>query len=359
MDIESKMDLVRQVGEEIVTEEELKSLFETKQRPIAYDGFEPSGTAHIAQGILRAINVNKMTKAGIHFKMYAADWHAWTNLKFGGDLEKIQVAGDYLIEIWKASGMDMDKSKVTFIRATDVVDNQDYWKKVMRIAQHSTIKRILRCGQIMGRKESEVQQASQIIYPCLQAADIFEFEADITQLGMDQRKVNMLAREVGPKLGWWKPVVVSHHMLMGLNEPPKGDKNNVDRKIEMKMSKSKPDTAIFMTDTPHDVIRKIKKAYCPANIVEENPLMDYARHILFEKFKEIKVERPAKFGGDLTFHSIHELEKTYATGNLHPMDLKNAVASHLNKLLDPVRKHFSKGKPKQLMEKVNSFKVTR
>jgi len=197
MDIESKLDLIRQVGEEIVTEEDLKQLLETKSKPIAYDGFEPSGQAHIAQGILRSINVNKMTKTGIKFKMYAADWHGWANNKLGGDLEKIQKCGDYLIEVWKVAGMDL--KNVEFVRAVDMVDSQEYWKKVLQVSRSTTVKRIIRTGQIMGRNEAEVQQASQILYPCMQAADIFELEADITQLGMDQRKVNVLAREIGPK----------------------------------------------------------------------------------------------------------------------------------------------------------------
>src|SRR3989338_6671749 len=221
MDIETKLELISQVGEEVITQEELKHLLQTKAHPVAYDGFEPSGIPHIAQGILRAMNVNKMTKAGVKFKMYAADWHGWTNLKFGGDLEKIQTAGDFLIETWKACGMDTEK--VEFVRAVDIVDSQEYWKKVVKVAQLATVNRIIRCGQIMGRKETEVQQASQIIYPCMQCADIFELGADITQLGMDQRKVNVLARELGPKLGFWKPVVVSHHMLMGLGQSPKGE----------------------------------------------------------------------------------------------------------------------------------------
>ncbi|MBU0535740.1 MAG: tyrosine--tRNA ligase, partial [Nanoarchaeota archaeon] len=102
MDIESRMDLIRQVGEEIITEEDLKSLLETKKDPIAYDGFEPSGHLHIAQGLLRAININKMTKAGCKFKMWVADWFSWANNKMGGDLEKIQTVGKYQIEVWKA-----------------------------------------------------------------------------------------------------------------------------------------------------------------------------------------------------------------------------------------------------------------
>lgn len=354
MDIETKLDLIKQVGEEIITEEDLKTLLETKQHPIAYDGFEPSAVAHIAQGILRTINVNKMLKAGCKFKMYAADWHGWTNLKFGGDLHKIQVAGDYLIEVWKASGMDIDKVK--FIRASDVVDSQEYWKKVMKIAQNVTVNRAIRCGQIMGRKEDEVLQASQIIYPCMQCADIFEFEADITELGMDQRKVNVLAREVGEKVGFWKPVVVSHHMLMGLGEPPKGEKS-VDRTIEMKMSKSNPSSAIFMTDSEEEIKKKISKAYCPVKQVDENPMMEYTKYLIFEMFDTLEIDRAEKFGGDLLFENYDQLAKVYSEGKLHPMDLKNSVAENINKMLEPVREKLRKSKNAQkLKEELDSFK---
>ncbi len=358
MDIETKIDLVRQVGEEIITEQDLKTLFETKKQPIAYDGFEPSGLIHVAQGILRAINVNKMTKTGIKFKMLAADWHGWANNKLGGDLEKINTAGDYLIEVWKVCGMDL--SKVEFVRSSDLVNIDTYWKTVMRIARNSTVKRITRCAQIMGRKEDESLQASQILYPCMQCADIFELKCDITQLGMDQRKVNVLAREVGPSLGFWKPVVVSHHMLMGLGKPASEEKDAVERAIDMKMSKSKPDTAVFMTDSEEDVRKKIAKAYCPQKQVAENPIMEYCRYILFEKFKSIEIKRPAKFGGDLSIGSYDELVNIYADDQLHPQDLKTAVAEYINLLLEPVRKHFkTNNKAKKLLEQVKGFEVTR
>src|SRR3989344_2737561 len=109
MDVNERIALIKEVGEEIITEAELKELLEKKKNPIAYDGFEPSGSMHVGQGILRSINVNKMTKAGCRFKMYAADWHAFANNKLGGDLEKIQACGDYMVEMWKACGMDLSK----------------------------------------------------------------------------------------------------------------------------------------------------------------------------------------------------------------------------------------------------------
>ncbi len=358
MDIKSRLDLIKQVGEEIVTEEGLKTLLETKKHPIAYDGFEPSGiNIHIAQGLLRAVNINKMTNAGCKFKMLVADWHAWANNKMSGNLEHIQKVGKYLIEVWKAC--DMDLKKVEFVWVSDQVTDDNYWKLVMQIARNSTVKRIMRCSQIMGRNESEALQASQIIYPCMQCADIFYLNADITQLGMDQRKVNVLAREIGPTLGFWKPVVVSHHMIMGLNLPPKTD-SAVERAIEMKMSKSNPDSAIFMTDSGEEIKRKIKKAYCPEGIVEENPILEYCKYIIFEKFKTIKIERPEKFGGNVEFDSYEELEKAFSQKKLHPMDLKQSTADYLNESISPVRKKLEKSKTAQrLAEEIKTFKITR
>ncbi len=359
MDIETRMELIKQVGEEIVTEEELRELLQTQNRLIAYDGFEPSGKIHIAQGIVRAINTNKMTQAGVHFKFLVADWHAWANNKMGGDLEKIQTVGKYFIEVWKSAGMDLDK--VEFVWASEFAKDDNYWKKVMQIARNTTVSRILRCVQIMGRKESDTLQASQILYPCMQCADIFNLEADITQLGMDQRKVNVLAREIGPKIGFWKPVIVSNHMLMGLLPPkPMEGLSAAEKAIELKMSKSIPDSSIFMMDSPEEVKRKIEKAYCPAKTVHENPLAEYMRYIIFEKFPRVRIERPAKFGGDLELEGYMEFARLYEEGKIHPADVKQAAIRYLNEILDPVRRHFQTNKKaRELEEFVKKQEITR
>lgn len=355
MNVDERLALIKEVGEEIIGEDELKKMLsDPNYTPVAYDGFEPSGKVHIAQGLLRAININKMTKAGVRFIMLAADWHAWANNKLGGDLEKIQTTGDYLIEIWKACGMDL--SKVEFVRSSDLLSKDTYWKTVMRIARANTVTRITRCAQIMGRKEGESLQASQIFYPCMQCADIFELNADITQLGLDQRKVNVLAREVAPKLGFKKPVVVSHHMLMGLGEPPKTELKGADAAIAKKMSKSNPDSAIFMTDSETEVKRKIKKAYCPEKVIVDNPVLEYCKYIVFEKFDSVRIERSEKFGGNVEYKNYKDLESDFKSGALHPMDLKNALAGYLNELLQPVRDYFEKNsKAKVVKEKVESY----
>lgn len=358
MDIDERLRLVKEVGEEIISENELIELFKNKKKIIAYDGFEPSGKIHIAQGLLRAINVNKLTRAGIKMRMWVADWFAMLNNKMGGDLEKIRVVGEYFIEVWKASGMNLEN--VEFIWASEYIKkNPDYWETVLKLSQNATIQRIMRCGQIMGREESTKNPSSQILYPLMQASDIFHLGADIAQLGMDQRKVNMLARDIFPKLGYKPPVAVHHHMLMGLSEPKTNEKG-IEATIAKKMSKSDPNSAIFMTDSEEDINKKFKKAYCSEGEINDNPVLEYCRYIIFELRDKILIERPEKWGGSLEFGSYKELEDAFVKKEIHPLDLKNAVAKVINELLIPVREYFNKNKKaKELLKKVNSFDVTR
>jgi len=358
MTTDEKMKLIKTVGEEIVTEDDLKKLLVSEKNLAAYDGFEPSGQMHIAQGILRTININKMVKAGFKFKMLVADWHAMANKKMDGDLEKIQTVGKYFIEIWKACGMDQEN--VEFIWASDLVKNPDYWKLVLQIARTNSYKRFIRTAEIMGRLEDENLTGAQIIYSCMQCADIFTLGVKVAQLGMDQRKVNVLAREVGPQLGFWKPVIVSHHILLGLGKPPVFQGDKLDQTIERKMSKSNPDSAIFMTDSPELIKRKINKAYCPEGIVADNPILEYFRYIIFELFDKITIDRPEKYGGPVEYYFFSELVKEYEEKLIHPADLKTAAIKYLDKLIEPVRKHFEQNPyAKNLFEQVKSFKVTK
>eukprot|EP00605_Chrysophyceae_sp_TOSAG23-4_P001288 GSChrysophyteH1.ASY1.ANO1.1400.1 assembled CDS len=326
MSLEERVATIMSVGEECQTEAELRALLAAREHPIVYDGFEPSGRMHIAQGVLRAINVNKLTSSGCLFKFWVADWFAQLNNKMGGDLAKIRTVGQYMIEIWRAIGMDM--TNVRFLWASDEINQHadEYWTL-----------------------ESDEMSASQIFYPCMQAADVFFLRADICQLGIDQRKVNMLAREyAGDKKKKFKPVIVSHHMLSGLKEG------------QEKMSKSDPDSAIFMEDTVEDVKRKIKKAYCPPEVVEKNPILDYARNIVIAYHGSMVVEI-SKDGAKepVTYTDADELDKDFASGRVHPSDLKPAVTEAINRILQPVRDHFAAGEPKALLQKIKSFKVTR
>ncbi|TYJ33718.1 hypothetical protein E1A91_A05G122000v1 [Gossypium mustelinum] len=350
MSLEEKFKIIRSVGEECIQEDELLNLLNHKPEPICYDGFEPSGRMHIAQGVMKAINVNKLTSAGCRVKIWIADWFAQLNNKMGGDLKKIKVVGQYLIEIWKAVGMDLNE-KVEFLWSSDEINSRasEYWPLVMDIARRNKLPRIMRCCQIMGRSEQDELSAAQILYPCMQCADIFFLKADICQLGMDQRKVNVLAREYCDDIKRKnKPIILSHHMLPGLQQG------------QEKMSKSDPSSSIFMEDEEAEVNVKIKKAYCPPKIVKGNPCLEYIKYIIFPWFNEFRVERNADNGGDKTYKDFEELVSDYESGGLHPGDLKPALSKALNKILQPVRDHFNKdAKAKDLLKRVKSYRVTK
>ena len=73
----------------------------------------------------------------------------------------------------------------------------------------------------------------------------------------------------------------------------------------IKMSKSDPDSAIFMEDSESDVIRKINIAYCkPKEVYNEkgeflNPIMDYCKTIIFPSASKMEIRRLKENGGDM------------------------------------------------------------
>lgn len=360
MDVESKISVIKSFAAEIVTEEELKALLENKPHPVAYDGFEPSGIAGIHFGLMRSKNINKLLSTGIHFRLYLADYFAYINNKLGGDLEHIHTAGKYFVEVWKAAGVDI--SKVEIIWNSELMKDFSYWEKFLKIGKITSLDRVRRAITIMGRKEGEALSSAQIIYPIMQATDIFQMDIDICQLGLDQRKANILAREAAQKYGWKVPVVVSHPLLLGLRGAPP-DLKTKDENIlmEYKMSKSDPKNSITVHDSFEEIKSKINSAYCPEKVYQGNPIFDYIEKIIMDdKADPIAMDRPQKFGGPLEFKNYNELMESYKNGKVHPMDMKNFVAAELEKKVKPIREHFEKNKEAaKLYEAMKSYSITR
>ncbi len=71
----------------------------------------------------------------------------------------------------------------------------------------------------------------------------------------------------------------------------------------------------------------------------------------------IEINRPAKYGGPTKLENYAKLEGEYRGGKIHPLDLKNAVAEGLVKILEPVRSEFEK-RP-SLLRKMEQMQITR
>jgi len=357
LNVEEKMELIKEFAEEIVNDDELRELFKSGKKIVAYDGFEPSGIAPIHFGLLRATNLKNMLKAGIHFKLYLADYFGLINNKLGGDLKNIQTVGKYFIEVWKACGIDIDKVEIVW--ASDIMDDINYWDKVLKIARETSVNRTKKSLTIAGRKETENISTAQLFYPSMQVADIFHMDIDICQLGMDQRRANMLARDISDKLKWKKPIAVHHHILLGLQGlQKKGDKE--ETMVASKMSKSDPKTCIYMHDSLEELKQKLKNAYCPEGQVKGNPILEYFKYIIFKNIEFVEIKRDKKFGGNIIYKNYSEMENDFIAKKLHPLDLKNSCVVELNKLIAPVREYFEKNKEaKKLYSIVKDLKITR
>ncbi|MEM3736947.1 MAG: tyrosine--tRNA ligase [Candidatus Bathyarchaeia archaeon] len=362
MNIEERVELVRRNTVEIITPTELRELLEKKNRPTAYWGFEPSGLMHLGTGLLCGYKILDLVEAGFDFTVLLADWHAWINNKFGGDLKAIRLCGEYFIQCFTALGLTSDR--VRYIWVSDLVKDADYWEMVITVAKNSSVSRLTRCLPIMGRSlDAKELEVASLIYPCMQAADIFKLRIDCACAGIDQRKAHMLARDVSRKLGYEKPMSVHTPLLLGLQ----GSKGRIDARfdedealnlqISAKMSKSLPEGCVYIHDSPEEIRAKLKKAYCPPRQVEGNPVLEIAKYIIFARGHSLQIERAQRYGGYLRFTSYSELERAYVEGHLHPLDLKNSVAEALITILEPVREYFAKRS--EILEAIKKLEITR
>lgn len=332
MTVEERLALVERGAEEVVTRDELRALVERGGTPRAYVGLEPSGLMHIGTGLIVGQKVADLANAGFHAIVFLADWHAYINDKLGGSLEAIQSCAEYFRDGFRALGLP---DSVEFLYANEFVTHPEYWQKVIAVSKASSVARIKRALTIMGRKEEEADlDASKLIYPAMQVADISWMDLDLAYGGMDQRHAHMLYRDVAPKLGW-KQVVALHTPLL----PSLEGGGRMDP-IAGKMSKSKPDASLLINDAPADVERKIGKAFCPPKETEGNPVLGIAKLILFPRRGSLTIAREPKFGGDVTYRTYAELAGAFGQGELHPKDLKSGVAAALNAELEPVRSYF-------------------
>jgi tyrosyl-tRNA synthetase len=348
MNIEERLALVmKEPTEEVVTAPELRALLEAKTHPRHYIGLEISGALHLGSLVLTGFKINDFIKAGIYTTVFLADWHTYINDKLGGDWIKIRKISQYYAEAFK-----FFCPGVNVVLGSDLYkQREEYWEDFVRFSKHMTLARTMRSLTIMGRSEAEKNlDLSQLLYPPMQSVDIKALDLDIVHAGMDQRKIHMLVREIFPKLGWKVPVVVHHHLLPGLSEPAKmGIEENADEELNIssKMSKSKPASGILIHDDEKTIIEKISKAFCPVGVAKGNPILELVRYIVFHQFDNFVIERPAKYGGSTTYSRYEDIERDFVAKKVHPMDLKNATAAYINKIIKPVQQHF-KGKEPQL-----------
>ena len=331
LDITEKVGLIeRSPTEEVVTHDELIDLFKTNSSPNHYIGLEISGFLHLGSLISTGFKINDFAKAGVRCTVFLADWHTLINDKLGGDWETISKVSKYYQDAFK---LVCPNAKI--ILGSELYERKtEYWSELVKFTKHMSLARTMRTLTIMGRSENEEKiELAKLLYPPMQAVDIHSLDVDIAHAGMDQRKIHMLVREIFPKMKWKVPIAVHHKLLPGLSKP--ADTN--DSQVLGKMSKSDPNSGIFIHNTDSEIKKKIGKAWCEEANTQNNPLLEIAKTIIFHEFDEINVERPEKFGGNVSYASYSHLEVDFAEKKLHPGDLKQTIGNYLTKIISPIR----------------------
>ena len=317
-----------------------------------YVGFEPSGKAHIGWKVL-SLQLKRMLEADVNVLIFLADWHAWINDKFNGNMAEIQLTAKYMEETFRAL-LDYPPEgdgpgELRFYYASQLMDNGDYWARVLRCSKGATLAMVRKTFTIMGRDEaSSDHDLSKFFYPAMQASDIFELDIDIAIGGMDQRKAHMFMRDVASKYGWEKATCLHTPIISSL----KSSGSRMES-FDHKMSKSDPSGAILIHDEPKKLRKKMQK-HAYLNVEDENsPVYELAQHVILPEFGEIVVTPNPKFGEPSTWKSLDDFRSAVMDGTIHPLDAKFGIADGISKGLDTVTKHFEKNP--ELLDKVTEI----
>lgn len=326
MDFDAKLELARRNTSEILTEEELRILLETKSTPVVYDGITVTGPFHM--GYL--IPFGKMLdfdKSGMKNKILIADVHsAMDDLK--APWEQLDKRSEYYqkcIELsfpWETTP--------EFVRGSDFQYEKDYVRDLFKVATLATVARATRAASEVTRMKNP--KVSELVYPIMQALDEEYLGVDIQLGGIDQRHILAFAREYLPRIGYRPRVEVMTPLILSL----KGSGS--------KMSASNQESHIRVYDSEEQIKKKITNAYCPVGEVDDNPIYQLAQYVVFPIRGEMKIERDKKFGGDVVFENLQDLHHSYINKGLHPVDLKNGLVRELTDIFSRARNYFSKNR---------------
>lgn len=337
MNEEEKFELIKRNTAEIISEDELKELLKKKEQPSVYCGWSITGKPHVGY-FLPIIKLADFLKAGLRVKLLLADLHGALDKTPWDLLEKRY---EYYLNtiplMLKCIGADINNFKI--VKGSDYQTSSDYSFDLLKLSTFATIHDAKKASSDVVKQEDNPKLAG-LIYPLMQALDEEYLEVDIQYGGQDQRKIMMFAREHLPKMKYPKRVEIMGPLIPGLAEGGK-------------MSASIAHSKIDLLDTEETIKKKLNQAFCPEGQVEENGVLALLKYVIMvlkeDNKEEFVIERPEKFGGTVKYSKYLDLERDYSEKKIHPMDLKNALAVELSKLLEPIREAM-KGKENLLKE---------
>ena len=221
------------------------------KKPVLVSGIQPTGRLHVGNylGALRNL-VDLQNSGEYECYFFIADLHSITEAY--DPKEKYQqimnLTADFL-----AAGVDPKRS-VVFQQSRVSAHSELAWI-LNTITPMGELERMTQFKDKSARQESNIN-AGLFDYPVLMAADILLYDTTIVPVGDDQLQHLELTRTVSRKFNAKfgdtfiepKALLTKTPRVMSLKDPSK------------KMSKSQPDSCLFIDDTPEEIHRKIARA---------------------------------------------------------------------------------------------------
>ena len=328
MSIEERLELITRNTAEIIGGEGLRKLLEDKKSPVVYLGTAITGRPHVGYYVW-ILKLADFLKAGFKVKVLLADLHGALDNCPWGDLEKRYVYYENVIPLMFKS-MGVDVKDLEFVKGSSFQLGKKYIFDVLRMSTFISVHDAHKAASEVVKLGDNPKLAG-LLYPLMQAVDEVYLNADIQYGGTDQRKIMVLARENLPKLGYKERVEVMTPLIPGL--------------IGKKMSASVEASKIDLLDNEEAVKKKVIAAECIEGNLD-NGVMAFLKNVIMvvknDNKEKFVVKRNEKYGGNIEYKSYEEIERDFVEKKLHPLDLKNAFAEELNKMLEIFRKNGEK-----------------
>lgn len=279
-------------------------------KPILVSGVQPTGRLHLGNyfGALKNfVGLQNSRKYDCYF--FIADLHSLTE-DFDPKEKRAQIvtlAADFL-----AAGLDPKKS-VIFLQSQIPAHAELAWI-LNTLTPMSELERMTQFKDKASRPHANIN-VGLFDYPVLMVADIILYDAAYVPVGHDQLQhlefTRTLARKFNIRFGKTfiepQPVLTRTPRVMSLADPLK------------KMSKSDPESCLFVDDSPEEIRRKVRRA-----------VTDSGSEIKFDKKNKPAVSNLLEIFAACAGEQTEKIEKRFADANYSTLkeELANVIIAH-------------------------------
>lgn len=305
----------------------LQSLGQLDHRDIRVAWSVPaSGRLHLGH-LLPLVAISDLIKAQVHTTIIIGDLQAAMDNQScpfdSFESRRLYFESVITSALLQLSGLESLNGKVKFISGSEIEYRQEYIFDLYRLTSITTQDEAASAteGHI---KKLDHPLLSSLIYPLLQAVDVQYVNVTAALGTVDQSTLLDFTNTSLVRLGY-EPKI---HLLCPILPNLLGSGANSVTE----------DSVIDLLDTPGDVKKKLKKAFCEPGNVTDCPLFAVLNHLILPLNKEFKVTRKEEFGGNKVYTDFDEVVNDFKDLNLHPGDLKNSIETVLVNLLGPIQK---------------------